>query len=381
MLESGAHATGRRPTRLIVDTGAIENNARIIAGNVSPGTRLMAVVKANAYGHGALECARAALRGGASNLGVATVSEARELRDAGIEAPILVLGSSDPSEAPEAAILEVALGVGDSVQAERMLASLSRAQLDRPLSVHLKLDTGMRRFGVDAIEAASLAQTLTEHPYVRVEGIYSHFAESDDLLPARMNEQFSEFQRARATLCDLGHDPEIAHISNSAALLRNRSTDLDMVRAGICLYGIQPSDYVDLFDGMRPALEWRAQVQHIARMAPGDRTGYGGTYVATEHERIAILPIGYADGYPRQLSNAGWVGFQGRRLPIRGRISMDQCAVGIPDDLALQVGDEVTIIGPPSSGAPSANELAATIGTIGYEIVARLSRRIPVDYV
>jgi alanine racemase len=116
-------------------------------------------------------------------------------------------------------------------------------------------------------------------------------------------------------------------------------------------------------------------------MAPGDRTGYGGTYVATEHERIAILPIGYADGYPRQLSNAGWVGFQGRRLPIRGRISMDQCAVGIPDDLALQVGDEVTIIGPPSSGAPSANELAATIGTIGYEIVARLSRRIPVDYV
>jgi alanine racemase len=153
-----------------------------------------------------------------------------------------------------------------------------------------------------------------------------------------------------------------------------------MVRAGICLYGISPSPQVELFEGMQPALEWRATVQHIARMSPGDRTGYGGTYVATEHERIAILPVGYADGYPRSLSNLGWVGFEGHSLPIRGRVSMDQCAVGLPSSLDLQVGDEVTVIGSPESGAPSANHLAATIDTIGYEIVARLSRRIPVDY-
>jgi alanine racemase len=178
----------------------------------------------------------------------------------------------------------------------------------------------------------------------------------------------------------LGIEPEIAHISNSAALLRNRSADLNLVRAGICLYGIRPSDHVDLFEGMQPALEWRAKVQHIASMAPGDRTGYGGTYVATEQERIAILPIGYADGYPRQLSNVGWVGYLGHRLPIRGRISMDQSAVGIPKDLDLHVGDEVTVLGRPESGAPSANELADSIGTIGYEIVSRLSLRIPVDY-
>jgi len=340
----------------------------------------MAVVKANGYGHGALECARAALRGGATNLGVATVAEALELRDAGIDEPILVLGSSDPTEAPIANWKDVAIGVGDRVQVERLLESLAAAQPDRPLAVHLKIDTGMRRFGVPPQEAPDVARLLDDHPAIRFEGIYSHFAESDDASSARMENQFAEFQRVQSKLAALGISPEIAHIGNSSALLRNRTTHLDMVRAGICLYGIAPSEHTALFEGMQPALEWRATVQHIAQMFPGDRTGYGGTYVATEHERIGILPIGYADGFPRSLSNVGWVGFNGRSLPIRGRVSMDQCAVGIPNELDLQVGDEVTVIGPPESGAPSANQLASTIDTIGYEIVARLSRRIPVDY-
>ncbi len=153
-----------------------------------------------------------------------------------------------------------------------------------------------------------------------------------------------------------------------------------MVRAGICLYGIPPSADVPLFEGMRATLEWRATVQHISRMAPGDRTGYGGTYVASEQERVAILPIGYADGYPRHLSNLGWAGFGGHKLPVRGRISMDQCAVGIPHGLELGVGDEVVVLGPPASGAPSANQLGDLTGTIGYEIVSRLSRRVPIEY-
>ncbi len=372
--------TGRRPTRLMVDGGIIERNAAIIQRQLSPGTRLMAVVKANAYGHGAINSARAALRGGASHLGVATVAEARELREAGISSPILVLGSSDPSEAPIAAGLGVAIGIGDQVQAERLLVTLEKAPPAHPLVVHLKIDTGMRRFGVGINEAPSLGRLLDGHPRVRLEGIYSHFAESDEASTDRMDEQLGIFQNARLTLSEIGIQPEIAHISNSAALLRNRSADLNMVRAGICLYGIPPSEHVNLLDGMQPALEWRATVQHIVRMVPGDRTGYGGTYVATEHEQIALLPIGYADGYPRALSNLGWVGFKGCRLPVRGRVSMDQCSVGIPPELDINVGDEVTVIGPPDSGAPSANEQAASIGTIGYEIVARLSQRIPVDY-
>ncbi len=380
MPEIDVRVTGRRPTRLMVDGGIIERNAAIIQRRLSPGTRLMAVVKANAYGHGAINSARAALRGGASHLGVATVAEARELRQAGINSPILVLGSSDPSEAPIAAELDVALGIGDQVQAERLLLALENAPPAHPLVVHLKIDTGMRRFGVGISEAPALGRLLNSHPRVHLDGLYSHFAESDVACTDRMDEQLETFLRTRRVLSEIGIQPEIAHISNSAALLRNRSADLNMVRAGICLYGIPPSEHVDLFEGMQPALEWRATVQHIVRMQPGDRTGYGGTYVATEHERIALLPIGYADGYPRALSNVGWVAFKGFRLPLRGRVSMDQCAVGIPRELDINVGDEVTVIGPPDSGAPSANELAASIGTIGYEIVARLSKRIPVDY-
>lgn len=381
MASSGAPQPGRRPTRLIVDTGIVENNARIINERLSPGTRLMAVVKANAYGHGAIPIARAALAGGATHLGVATVGEAAQLRTAGIAAPILVLGSSDPSEAPSAANLGVALGVGDPVQVEKLLATLDAIGFKDQLDVHLKIDTGMRRFGVRPDEALTVAHCLQRDPRIALKGIYSHFAESDVESPDRMDEQFALFEATLATLSANGIRPEIAHISNSAALLRNRSCDLNLVRAGICLYGISPSEHVPLFEGMRPALEWRATVQHIVPMAPEDRTGYGGTYVASGHERLALLPIGYADGYPRHLSNIGWVGYQGRSLPVRGRISMDQCAVGIPPDLDLQVGDEVTIIGTKSSGAPSANELGAMIGSIGYEIVARLSPRVPVEYI
>lgn len=377
MPEPGAPQLGHRPTRIIVKLDALENNARIVRSQITPGARFMAVVKANAYGHGAVESARAALRGGASDLGVATVAEAAELRNAGIHAPVLVLGSSDPSEAPLAASIDVAIGVGDLDQAERTLASLPET---RRLRVHLKVDTGMRRFGVHPSESVLLAAKLSSHPAIELIGVYSHFAESDDLSTARMGEQLADFELTRAELSEAGFDLPLAHISNSAALLRNRSADLDMVRAGICLYGIAPSAHVELFAGMRPALEWRATVQHIARMAPGDRAGYGGTYVATGHERIAILPIGYADGYPRALSNVGWVGFHGQRLPIRGRVSMDQCAIGIPNEFELSVGDEVTLIGSREYGAPTANDLAASIDTIGYEIVARLSRRVPVEY-
>ncbi len=340
----------------------------------------MAVVKANAYGHGTVETARAALGGGATDLGVATVGEAHQLRAAGIDAPILGLGASDATEAPLAAHLRVAIGVGDLWQAERLLSLLNATPVHEPLAVHLKIDSGMRRFGVHPEESVGLAGRLLAHPSIELQGVYSHFADADDPSSTRMQDQLVTFKDAIANLSANGIKPHVAHISNSAALLRNRSADFDMVRAGICLYGIAPSEHVDLFEGMQPALEWRATVQHIAILNPGDRTGYGGTYVATERERIAILPIGYADGYPRSLSNLGWVGYQGHRLPIRGRISMDQCVVGIPSSLQLSVGDEVTVIGLPASGAPTANELAALIDTIGYEMVARLSPRVPVDF-
>jgi len=246
--------------------------------------------------------------------------------------------------------------------------------------VHLKIDTGMRRFGVTPAQAPLLAQQISLDPCFQIEGIYSHFAESDGLTSDRMDQQLDLFMRTLAAIDNLGIDRGLAHISNSGAILRNRSADLEMVRAGTCLYGIAPSENVAVWEGMRPALEWRATVQHVTELAPGDQVGYGGTYVATEHERIALIPVGYADGYPRALSNLGWAGFRSHRLPIRGRISMDQTTVGIPEGLSITVGDEVTLLGSPESGAPDANQLGAIIGTIGYEIVSRIARRVPVEY-
>ncbi len=377
MVEDGF---ARRPTRAIVDRDAIRSNASIVLKHLTPGVRLMAIVKANGYGHGAVEAARAALAGGATWLGVATVREARELREAGITVPVLVLGSSAPDEAPAAAAFAISLGVGDSTQLDRMADCLDLQSAIRPLSVHVKIDTGMRRFGVPPGHAPEIARRIARHPGMRLEGVYSHFADADAAQPDRMERQFALYRSTLERIDELGIDRGIAHIANSAALLRNRATDLDLVRAGICLYGISPSEHVPLFEGMRPALEWRATIQHIANLAPGDRTGYGGTYVATEHERIALLPVGYADGYSRCLSNRGWAGFQGRRLPIRGRVSMDQTSVGIPADLDLSVGSEITLIGDRASGAPDANELGALIDSIGYEVVSTISRRVPFEY-
>lgn len=340
----------------------------------------MAVVKADGYGHGAIESARAALAGGATWLGVATMSEARELRDAGTIAPILVLGPSSPSAATAAAAFAISIGVGDAFQLERLFDLLTDSPPIRSLGVHLKIDTGMRRFGITPEQAPDIARRIAASPHMHFEGIYSHFAEADAVGCDRMNQQFSSFEATLRTIDHLGIDRGIAHISNSAALLRNRQTDLEMVRAGICLYGIAPSQYVHLFDGMRPALEWRATIQHITQMTAGDRVGYGGTYVATEQERIALLPVGYADGYARHLSNLGWATIGVHRFPIRGRVSMDQCSIGLPGDLDLAVGQEVTLLGDPATGAPGANELGDLIGTIGYEIVSRISRRVPVEY-
>ncbi|MCA9860114.1 MAG: alanine racemase, partial [Thermomicrobiales bacterium] len=236
-------------------------------------------------------------------------------------------------------------------------------------------------FGILPNRAVDVARTIDIDPYLRLQGIYSHLAEADEENPARMNAQIELFRQAHATISEAGVDPGIAHISNSAALLRTRSSDFGMVRAGICLYGISPSRHVALFRGMKPALEWRATVQHLISMEPGDRTGYGGTYVASDNERLALIPIGYADGYPRQLSNIGWMGFDGQRLQVRGRISMDQCTIAIPGQIDLKVGDDVTVLGGAGNGAPSANELGDVLGTIGYEIVSRISPRVPVEYV
>ena len=238
----------------------------------------------------------------------------------------------------------------------------------------------MRRFGILPEEAPSHAARISRHSRVRLAGVYSHFAESDAYAPDRMNQQLELFVVALDAIDALGIERGLAHISNSAALLRTRVADLDMVRAGICLYGISPSEHALLFDGMKPALEWRATVQHISEMRAGDRTGYGGTYVANDQEHIALLPVGYADGYPRHLSNRGWVGYRGHRLPVRGRVSMDQCAVGIPNGVSIEVGAEITLLGDPRNGAPDANQLGSIIDTIGYEIVARISRRVPIEF-
>lgn len=380
MSHSVEDARANRKTRLIVDTGRIRSNAALIRSAIGQDTALMAVVKANGYGHGAIPSANAAIEGGATWLGVATVAEAVELRHAGVSSPILVLGPCHPTECHAAAANRIDIGVGDTASILDLLSVLDCARDTDRLSVHLKIDTGMRRFGVSPEQALEAATMLSRHPRVDLNGIYSHFAEADNPDISRCIDQSAMFRSVVDRIRSAGIDPGIVHLANSAALLRTREFDFEMVRAGICLYGIEPSADIALLPGMLPALEWRATVMHTAALAPGDRVGYGGTYVASGHERVALLPVGYADGYPRAVSNAGWVGYEGVRCPVRGRVSMDQVTVGIPSDTDLGIGDEVVLIGDPATGAPTANVLGEQAGTIGYEIVSRLSRRVPVEY-
>jgi alanine racemase len=339
-----------------------DNAARILA-HLPDGTRLIAVVKANAYGHGAVPVARAALRGGATWLAVATLEEARELTGLVHAERILVMGGLVPDQAPAAAASGFSIGVS-SVDFARALGDT-----DEVVPVHLKVDTGMGRFGIAPEEAAALATLIQESPGLRLGGTWTHFASAgtDELMTR------AQFDRYLETVGELGVEPGLRHVSNSAAALRYPEMALDAVRAGIALYGCQ-------WPGASPALALRSLVTHVKTVDSGDTVGYGATWVAPVKSRVATVAIGYADGVLRARANRGHVLVRGRPAPLIGAVSMDAITIDVTDVPGAAMGDVVTLMGTDGDERISAEEVAEWSNTISYEVLTAIGPRVKRQY-
>jgi alanine racemase len=366
-----------RSTRAIVDLDAIACNLAIFRRLVTPTTRLMAVVKANAYGHGARMVAATALASGATHLAVATVEEGVQLRRANVTAPILVLGPIDASEIASALTARLTLAVADPGFVDAIAAASGSCG---PASVHLKIDTGMRRFGALPGGAADLAAQIASLPSLRLRGTFTHFASADESDESATLRQLAAFERAVAAIRARGIDPGLLHVANSAATLRSRRYDYDLVRIGISLYGIAPSPAIPLLPGMRQALTVRSRVRRVISLQRGDRVSYGGTYEAIDDELAALIPLGYADGYHRRLSNRGWMGVGNATAPVRGRVCMDQTVIGWPANTPIALNQEVVVVGDGSDAAPTLAQLAELAQTIPYELATALATRVPRFY-
>ena len=358
-----------------VHTGLISHNVAIVAQRTAP-VQVWAVVKANGYGHGAVQVANAALVGGATGLCVAIVDEGVALRRAGITAPILVL-SEQP---PELADLIVGYQLTPTVTTTRAAAVLaaSAAAADQTIKVHIKVDTGMHRVGVAPNETVSLASFVSSYESLTIEGVYTHFAVADDPSHTANSAQLSAFNTVLEDLSSRGINPPLIHAANSAAALANEPSRFTMVRLGIAMYGLRPGAGVaDLCVGFIPAMSLKARVSAVRWVEAGEAVSYGLVRPLTKSSLIATVPIGYADGVPRALGRTNiQVLLNGVPRTIAGTITMDQLMIDCESDSSVMVGDEVVLIGKQGDHSVTADDWAETLGTIGYEIVCGISPRI-----
>jgi alanine racemase len=368
-----------RSTRAEVDLSAIAQNVALACRLAGPGTRVMAVVKADAYGHGAVPVARAALDAGAAWLGVAIPEEAVPLRAAGITSPILVLGPIAPEQADLVAAHDLDQCVSDPAQAET-LDRAARAQ-GRVLALHLKVDTGMGRVGLHPRDVRAAGEKIRTLSSVRLVGLMTHFAESEAEDPTFAREQLDRFGAAARDLAAAGIAAPIRHAANSAGLLFLPEARLDLVRPGIMLYGCHPRGRKrPAGPSLRPALRLRTAISQLHGVARGESVGYGRTFVAPRDLRVATLPAGYADGVGRLLSNRGHVLIRGRRAPIVGRVCMDMTMVDVTDLPEVSVGDEAVLIGRQGAEEITADEVADLQGTISHEVLCGIGPRVPRVY-
>ncbi len=355
-----------------IDLGAVERNCARLAQRVGS-ARLCAVVKADGYGHGATACARAALAGGATWLAVATASEAAALRADGVTGRLLVMGALTGEE------LAVALAAEADVVAwtEDLVRAVEAACApERPGRVHVKLDSGMGRLGTkDLRQARAVADAVDSAARLELAGVMTHFATADDPESGFFEEQLGRF-RPFARELKQSHPDCIVHASNSAAALRGTAAHFDMVRCGIAVYGMDPFGEDAALRDLEPALALRSYVAQVKEMAPGESAGYGRTWSATAQTRVAVLPIGYGDGYRRGLGNTAEVLIRGRRHPVVGTISMDNITVEI-GDAEVAIGDPATLIGADGDQRVTAEDLARLLDTINYEVTCGISARVP----
>ncbi|AXH36710.1 alanine racemase [Humibacter sp. BT305] len=364
--------------RAVVDLSAVASNVERIS-RIVDGAQIMAVVKADGYGHGAVPVARAALEAGATWLGTADVGEALAVRAQIADAPILAwLHDADP-RFDEAVERGIAIGASSALHLERAAAAASATRA-RPASVHLKVDTGLGRNGIPRREWESVfdrARELELEGRVSVDGLFSHLSNAD---PVEDGLQLDAFREAEGLAQAAGLEPQLRHIAATAAALRLPQTRLDLVRIGIGLYGLSPfDDESPRRLGLRPALRLESRLISVKRVKAGTGVSYGYTYRAEQPTTLGLVPLGYADGIPRHLSNTGSVEVGGRQRRIVGRIAMDQFVVDLGDHKA-SVGDLVTLFGDPATGAPSAFDWAQAASTINYEIVTRLGGRVVREY-
>jgi alanine racemase len=363
--------TGRyRPTVARVDLEAIRHNVRTLKPEAS---ELMAVVKADGYGHGSAPAARAAVEAGATWLGVALVEEGLELRLAGLEVPILVL-SEMPRGAERIALAHRLTPVVYTAKGIEAIADAARG----PVGVHVKLDTGMHRVGVWPPEDAPGLCDLVARSGLQLEGLMTHLAKSEDD-EATTKEQLERFLAAVDAVRAAGHEPRYVHAANSGAVIRHPESHLDLVRPGISIYGLEPEPGVGADLGLRPALRWTSAVATSRRLPAGARVSYGHRYELPEEAWVATVPVGYADGYPRSLSNLADVLIGGRRRRVIGSVTMDQLIVACGQDEVVP-GEDVVLIGAQGAEEVTVWELARHLGTVAWEIVARIGQRVPREY-
>jgi alanine racemase len=362
-----------RPTVADVDLGAISQNVRALR---PPGAELMAVVKADGYGHGDVPVARAALQAGATWLGVALVEEGLRLRDAGIDAPVLLL-SEPPAEAVEEALradLTPTLYSEEGIEAAAGAAGAG----GRAAAVHVKVDTGMHRVGADPEAVLPLVRSILDRG-LEVGGVWTHLARAEEVDAETTPSQLARFSDVLRTLGAAGVRPRYRHAANSGGTIAWPDARFDLVRVGIAMYGIVPGPALSGRVDLRPAMALRSRVAHVRRLAAGEAVSYGHTYRLDREATIATIPIGYADGYLRALSSRGHVLIRGRRHPVAGTVTMDQLMVDCGDD-HVERGDEVVLIGGQGDDHITAEEVAGWAGTIPYEIVCAVSARVPREY-
>lgn len=368
-----------RDTVAEIDLDAIAFNLRSFRTWLPQTTQMMAVVKANAYGHGAVPVARTALTNGASFLGVATLDEAIELREAGIRAPVLVMGFIPERGLEEAIRRDVRITVYRVEHLNQIIRAAGR--LNRQAKVHIKVDTGMGRLGVRDYEVFPLVKQAAASDAIVLEGMFTHFACADEMDKAYTHRQAELFEQIVAACRKEGVAFPLLHCGNSAAAIDLPQYGYNMVRIGISLYGLYPSLDVKRSNvSLRPAMSFKTRIVHVKQVPPGTGISYGITYRAQEEETIATLPVGYADGFNRLLSNRGSVLVRGRRVPVVGRVCMDQTLIKLPRAMTVDVGEEVVLFGRQGDEHIHVDDIARMLGTINYEVTCMVSRRVPRIY-
>ncbi|MDN4594610.1 alanine racemase [Polycladomyces subterraneus] len=368
-----------RDTIAEIDLDAITHNVQQFRNRFPSSVKLMAVVKADAYGHGAVPVAKTALEAGATHLAVAFLDEALELRNAGIEAPILVLGYTPPAAVAEAVRRDVTLTVYTEEVVDEVASQAAR--LGHKVPVHVKVDTGMGRLGLFEDEVLPFLHRIGRYDSIEVEGLFTHFATADEMDKSYTKWQHEQLERIIVRLQSEGIKIPLVHCANSATAIDLPAYAHQLVRLGISMYGYYPSaevnrEAVDL----RPALTLKTKIVHLKRPPAGMGVSYGKTFVSDGTRWIATIPVGYADGFNRLLSNRGEALVNGRRVPIVGRICMDQTMLDVTEAMPVKVGDEVVLYGMQGKERITVDEVAEALGTISYEVTCMIGYRVPRVY-